>query len=189
VLSHWPRINPPFLGQVEPKPQFHFIITATFSRIWYGTWDGIMTWSMRRLNGLSRSFTSRFEICDPTNIGWITVKKHHILCKIRRFLIATQQILVQSKNLTAGGGRAAKSAQGMYWSCYNTIRTQILNWSQNCELEMPGWGWWNRPLCNGPGCSCGKTHCHGPISGGTRTGTHSWIWTHCIDYAWQAGDH
>ena len=43
-------------------------------------------------------------------------------------------------NLTAGGERAVKSAQSTYWSCHSTIRTQIRNCSQNCELEMPGFG-------------------------------------------------
>jgi len=44
-------------------------------------------------------------------------------------------------NLTAGGERAVKTAQCTYWLCHGTIRTQFLNWRQNCELEMPGF-WW-----------------------------------------------
>jgi len=31
------------------------------------------------------------------------------------------------------GGGAAYTSQFMYWSCHNTIRTQILNWSQSCR--------------------------------------------------------
>jgi len=43
-------------------------------------------------------------------------------------------------NLIAGGERATETALCMYWSCYDTIRTLILIWSQNCELEMLGYG-------------------------------------------------
>jgi len=44
----------------------------------------------------------------------------------------------QIANLKAGGARATKTAQSSYWSCCDTIRTQILISSQNGELEMPG---------------------------------------------------
>jgi len=44
-------------------------------------------------------------------------------------------------NLNAGGERAARTAQSTYRSCHDTITTQILNWSQSCEVEMPGF-WW-----------------------------------------------
>ena len=38
-------------------------------------------------------------------------------------------------NLKAAGERAAKTAQAMYWSCHDTIRTQKLNCSQSCKME------------------------------------------------------
>jgi len=38
-------------------------------------------------------------------------------------------------NLKAGGERAPETAQSTYWSCYNTTRTQILNWSQSCRNQ------------------------------------------------------
>ena len=41
-------------------------------------------------------------------------------------------------NLKAGGERAPKTAQSTYWSCYNMIRTQILNWSQICRNRKVG---------------------------------------------------
>jgi len=41
-------------------------------------------------------------------------------------------------NLKAGGETAAKTAQWTYWSCYNTIRTQILNCSQTCGNHEVG---------------------------------------------------
>ena len=36
-------------------------------------------------------------------------------------------------NLNSWGGRAANTAQSTYWSCHNTIRTQMLNWSHSCR--------------------------------------------------------
>jgi len=82
-------------------------------------------------------------------------------------------------NLKAGGERATKTAQSTYSLCCDTIRTQILNWSQNGELEMPGFWWLNWPISNGPGFSCGNTCCHGALSGGTGPGTDPAIWTRC----------
>jgi hypothetical protein len=42
---------------------------------------------------------------DSANIGWIA-------------------------NLKEGGARAAKTAQSTYTACHDTVRTQILNWSE-----------------------------------------------------------
>ena len=44
----------------------------------------------------------------------------------------------QIANLKAGGGRAAKTAQSAYTSCRDTIRTQILNWSETSGLAKAG---------------------------------------------------
>ena len=52
--------------------------------------------------------------------------------------------------LKAGGEWACKTAQSMYWSRHNMIRTQILNWSQSCEVRMLGFWWKNWPNCKGP---------------------------------------
>jgi hypothetical protein len=41
-------------------------------------------------------------------------------------------------NLKAGSERAPKTAQSRYWTCYNTIRTQILNWSQSSRNRNVG---------------------------------------------------
>jgi len=57
----------------------------------------------------------------PTNFAW------H-LPSLYRYSTNTSQIA----NVKAGGERAANCAQSTYWSCYNTIRTQILNWNQSC---------------------------------------------------------
>ena len=44
-------------------------------------------------------------------------------------------------NLTAGGERAAKTAQSTYLSYHDMIITQLLNWRQSCEIERRGF-WW-----------------------------------------------
>jgi len=42
--------------------------------------------------------------------------------------------------LRLGGERAAGTAQSMYWSCHDTIRPQILDCRQSCDVEMPHFG-------------------------------------------------
>jgi len=44
-------------------------------------------------------------------------------------------------NWRMGGERASKTASFTYISYCDTIRTQILNWSQSCEFATM----WNRP--------------------------------------------
>jgi len=36
-------------------------------------------------------------------------------------------------NRIMGGERAARTAQSIYWSCHDTMRTQIHNWRQRCR--------------------------------------------------------
>jgi hypothetical protein len=40
----------------------------------YLSFDRIMTWCLHRLCSLSRSFTSRFQNWDPTDIRWVAMK-------------------------------------------------------------------------------------------------------------------
>jgi len=56
-----------------------------------------MTWWIRRLCSFTRSSTSRFQICNCTNIRWIAVKEQHILCEIRGISIVTQRIFIRSQ--------------------------------------------------------------------------------------------
>jgi len=58
-------------------------------------------------------------------------------------------------NLKPGGERATKTAQSTYWSCCDTIRTQILNWRKNCWLLRSGF--------------CVETRCNGSVPGWNRT--------------------
>jgi len=96
VLLPGPDINPRFFGQVVPGPQFHITVPATLPPTKYMTCDRIMTWSIRRLYRNHCSFTSCFQVGDPTNIRWVALKKRTISGVIWGFSIVTQQILVRS---------------------------------------------------------------------------------------------
>jgi len=54
--------------------------------------------------------------------------------------------ICQIANQKAGGEKGAKTAQSTYLSCHDTIRTQILIWSSNCEVEMPGFAGKTGPI-------------------------------------------
>jgi len=61
-------------GRVRTRPRFHFTVPPTLAPIKYLSSDRIMTWSVRKLCSISRSFISRFQICDPIDIRWVAVK-------------------------------------------------------------------------------------------------------------------
>jgi len=71
--------------------------SPTFAPIKNPSSDRIKTWSVRRLSSFSRSCTSCCQICEQTNIHWITLESNHIVNQIRRLSIATQWILVCSQ--------------------------------------------------------------------------------------------
>jgi len=71
--------------------------TTTLPPIKYLSSDRIMTWSVRRLCSSSRSFTSRSQICDLTNIRWVAIENPLISLTICPFLTATQRISVGSQ--------------------------------------------------------------------------------------------
>jgi len=56
-----------------PHTTRHFNIT-TLPPIKYLSSDRIMIWWVHRLCSSRRSFTSRSQICDPTNIGWVGIE-------------------------------------------------------------------------------------------------------------------
>ena len=84
-------------GQVRTGPRFHYAVPTTLAPIKYLSSDRIMTWSIHKLCSISRSFTSRFQICDPNDIRWVAVKYRLNLSEIGGFSIATQRILVGSQ--------------------------------------------------------------------------------------------
>jgi len=83
-------------GLVLPPKTRHFKITI-LTPIKYLSSDCTMTWSVCTLCSFSRSFTSRCQIWDRTNIRWVTIENprisHNILC----YFTAIQWILVRSQ--------------------------------------------------------------------------------------------
>ena len=59
--------------------------------------DRNMTWSVWRLCSFSRSFTSRCQICDWTNIRCVAIENPPISRKISRYFTAILRILVRSQ--------------------------------------------------------------------------------------------
>jgi len=54
-----------------------------------------MTWSVCTWCSVSRFFTSRCQLCDWTNIGWVTIENPRISGKISCYFTATQWISVR----------------------------------------------------------------------------------------------
>jgi len=74
----------------------NFTVSTPLPPLKYMSTHRIVTWSLRGLWSSGRYLTSRFPICDPTDIRWVAVKKGHIFSEICGYSIATQRILVGS---------------------------------------------------------------------------------------------
>jgi len=70
----WTGHKPADFWRVVPGLRFDYTVPPKFAPIKYLSSDHIMTWSVRSLCCFSRSFTSRSQICDWTNICWFIVK-------------------------------------------------------------------------------------------------------------------
>jgi hypothetical protein len=68
-----------------------------FASIKYWISDRIKRWSIHRLCSVSGSSTSRFQLCDTTNIGWVAIENPRISHDISSSFTTTQQILVGSQ--------------------------------------------------------------------------------------------
>jgi hypothetical protein len=119
------------IGPVLPPKTEHFNL-RTLAPIKYLSSDSIVTRSICRLCRINRSCTSRFHICNPTNIRLVATKTHQFrlkLCGFRRHSTTIGWI----GNLNVGGQRVVHFVQSTYWSCHDTITTQILNYSPSCR--------------------------------------------------------
>jgi len=127
-----PKSRPIGNGPVLPPKTRHFNIT-TFPPIKYLGSDCIMTWSVRRLCRSSRSFTSRSQICDPTNIRWVAIKNLLISHEIWAFFTPTQRISVGSQI----GKRQVKERPEMH-----NLRTDhvTIQWELKYLIEGKGVG-------------------------------------------------
>jgi hypothetical protein len=63
----------------------------------YWSSDCIVTWSVRTFCSSGRSFASRFQICDPTDIHELAIKNPPISCRMWLYFTHTQRISVGSQ--------------------------------------------------------------------------------------------
>jgi len=83
-----------FSARLEPDHGYNFTVHTSLAVIECLSSDCILTWSVCELCSSSRSFTSRFQICDPTDNHWVAAKWGQVVREISGFSIATQRILV-----------------------------------------------------------------------------------------------
>jgi len=124
------------------------------AQIKYLSSDHIVTWSVRRLCSSSRSFTSRFQICDPTNIHWVAIEIPLISPKMCLDFTATQRISV--------GSQICKREVKEWLVLYNLCTDHIMIRSELKYLigaKVAGPVQWNR----GPGTTW-------PNNGGSMSG-------------------
>jgi len=84
------------IGPVLPPKTRHFNITS-LAPIKYLSSDRITTQSVAKLCSFMRSFTSRFQICNTTNIRWVAIENPRISLEIWSYFTASLRILVRSQ--------------------------------------------------------------------------------------------
>jgi len=116
-------------GLVHHTPEPYFRELGTLGPIKYLSFDCTTIWYIRKRCTVSCSFTSRSSICDPINIHWVTSKNAQLWV----FFHSNSTTSTRIANWRIGGERASKTESFTYiWYC-DTIRTQILNWSQSSD--------------------------------------------------------
>jgi len=86
-------IRPTANGPVLPPKTRHFNITS-LPPIKYWSSDRIMTCLVRKLCTFTRSFTSRSQICDPTDIRWVAIEYPLVSLKMCPFFTGIPRISV-----------------------------------------------------------------------------------------------
>jgi hypothetical protein len=84
------------IGPVLPSNTRYFILT-TLAPNKYLSSDCMVTWSVHRLCSFRSSFSSRVQICDPTNIRGVAIEIPWIALRIGPLFTATQRISVGSQ--------------------------------------------------------------------------------------------
>ena len=103
---------------------------TTLAPIKYLSSDRITIWYIRKRCSFWCSFTTHSPICDPITIHCVTLKNAQFLAQFHSN--STNSDLIT--NWRMGGERASRTASFTYISYCDTIRTQILNWSQSSEF-------------------------------------------------------
>jgi len=77
---------------LPPKTRHCNIISCTLNK--YLSLDHIVTWSIWKLCNVMCSFTSRFQMCNPTNIDWVAIDHPHASLESVRYFTAILWLLV-----------------------------------------------------------------------------------------------
>ena len=161
------------IGPVSPPKTRHFSIT-TLGPIKNLISDHIVTWSVCRLFSSSRSFTSRVQIWDPTNIHWVAIENPKISCTIGLCFIATQRISLRSQTCQ----REVKEGPELHnlHTDHLVIRTELkylIAAKVARTVKMEPWSGYNpakhRSFMSGPGNKPAKTAFRVPCLFITRT--------------------
>lgn len=92
-----PVVNPRFFDQLEPALEFQSIVAGTLAPLKYLTSNCIGTCAVHRLSRLWRSWTSRCQNWDRTNIYGIADFQCNISSDIGEFSILTQWMFIRSQ--------------------------------------------------------------------------------------------
>ena len=84
------------IGPVS-SPKIQYFDITSLAPIRCLSSDHIVTWSIPKLCSFVRSFNSRFQICDPTNIRWVAIENAQCLLQIWPNFTAIQRILIGSQ--------------------------------------------------------------------------------------------
>jgi len=80
---------------IPPKPRSSKFSSLAPNK--YLSSDRIMIWLIRILCSFMHSFTSRFQICNLTNIRWVVIENPQTGLEISRYITAILRILVGSQ--------------------------------------------------------------------------------------------
>jgi len=120
-------------NRTEPMvfwPVLHFRKLRALTPIKYLSSGRITIWYICKRCRSRCLFTSDSPICDLSTIRWVAVKQRR---KLGDFWSDSTNI-DQIANWRMGGQRASKTASFTHISYCDTIKTQILNWSQSSEF-------------------------------------------------------
>jgi hypothetical protein len=119
---------------------------STLNAIEYVSSDRIMTWSISKVCSFMPSLTSRFKICEPTNIRWNSVKSVQICGEIRRFSIATQRILGRSHLCEREVKECIKLHNVYIVHVMIRLELRYLIWTKLCKLKCCVFGGKTGPI-------------------------------------------
>jgi len=125
-----PHLQPQFFGRVLPTAERHLRQLRTFAPIKYWSSDRITLWYICKRCSFECTFTPFSPICDPIKIHPVTVKESQKLGIFHSDSMNIHRIA----NWRNGGETACTTASFMYISYCDTIRSQILHWSQSSKL-------------------------------------------------------